>query len=266
MLDIATTRTELMRRVTDLAKITNSARQELSILTQMSEALVADRSYHMQSQVAQNTSEIRNIVTTNTNIHHTLNMLQSILCGLFAFALLDRVTGTWTVTNREWATALVETLFAAPYLFLGFNMVTWLVVAYVCARMISNKSANTAMFAQVKIVLDEKIKNTDRFAVWVTTKTILFEDATWELDRNNTKCMWQEDRPMDWGGCAPRIEIEYDSEHGYLFAVTVYYSKATGKLTPSELRARVMDELKDWDIIEEAAFMQEGADDEEEDD
>jgi len=257
VLDIATTRMELMRRVTDLAKITNSARQELGILTNMSEALVADRSYFMQNQLNQNTSEIRTIVTTNTNIHHTLNMVQTLLCGLFSFALLDRITGTWTVTNREWAQTIVEMLFGVPYLFLIFNLAVWLLVGYTCAKMIKTKSANTAMVAQVKLVLDEKIASTDRFYIWLASKTILFEDATWELDRNNTKVMWQETNASQWGGFAPKIEVEYDSEHGYIFSVSIMYSKAKGKLSPSDLRARIMDEMRDWDVVEEAAFMQE---------
>ena len=106
-------------------------------------------------------------MTTNTNIRHTLNMIQTILCGLFAFALLDRITGTWTVTNRKWAESLVETLLSTQYLFLVFNLVVWFAVAHGCANLIKERAASTEMFATIKIILDEQISDTERFAVWL---------------------------------------------------------------------------------------------------
>jgi len=265
VLDIATTRMELMRRVTDMAKIISSAKQELAILTQMSESLVADRAYFQQNQLTQNTAEIRNIVTSNTNIRHTLNMVQTILCGMFAFALLDRLTGTWTVTNRVWAQGLVETLLSTQYLFLIFNLLVWAGVAHGAARVIRGKTQDTEMFSTVKIQLDEEINDTERFTVWLAGKSIIFEDATWDLDRNNTKVTWQEEVPVEWGGHAPRIECEYDADNSYILSVSIMYSRAEGKLTTQELRAKIMDELRDWDIVTEVAFLDEQLSDDEED-
>ena len=97
-------------------------------------------------------------------------------------------------------------------------------------------------------------------------KTILFEDATWDLDRNNTKVTWQEENPVEWGGHAPRIECEYDADNSYILSVSMFYSKAEGKLTTQELRAKVMDEMREWDIITEASFLDEQMEEDEEED
>lgn len=257
VLDVATTRHELMRRITDLRKTTTSSKQELAILTQMSEALVADRAYYMQNQLNTNTASIRDIVITNTNVHHTLNMVQTILCGLLAFALLDRLTGTWTVTNREWAQTIVEPLLGSPYIFLILNLMCWAGLSYACARTITKKSQETAMYAQIKLILDEKIHNVERFTVWLSTKDIVVEDSTWEVARNSSKIMWQEKGKTDWGGFAPKVELEYDADNSYILNVTVYYSKAHGKLVPPELRARILDELREWDVIAAADALDE---------
>ena len=72
-----------------------------------------------------------------------------------------------------------------------------------------------------------------------------------------------EEKPSEWGGYAPKVEVEYDSEHWYIFAITIFYSKAVGKLKASELRAKMMDELREWDLVEEPDFMtEENSDDE----
>jgi hypothetical protein len=95
---------------------------------------------------------------------------------------------------------------------------------------------------------------------------VLFEDATWELDRNNTKVTWVEEKPVEWGGSAPRIEVEYDADNSYILSCSMTYSKAEGKLTCGELRAKIMDEMREWDIVGEVPFLDEAAEDSEEED
>merc|ERR1712093_654528 len=118
----------------------------------MSESLVADRGFYMQNQLNSNTADIKHIVTQSMNVHHTLNMVQTILCGLLAFSLLDRVTGTWTVTNRKWAIGIVEALFGTPYFFFILNIGLWLALGAITARMITSRSRKTAMYTQVKVI------------------------------------------------------------------------------------------------------------------
>jgi hypothetical protein len=240
-----------MHRVTDLAKTVLSSKQELAILTQMSESLVHDRSHFMQGELIKNTNDIRQVVFTNISIHHTLGMIQVILCGLLGFALLDRLTGTWTVTNREWASSFIDLLLGTPYLFLCLNLSVWLVLGWQMQRINSNKSEKSSMISNVKIILNEKILAPERMKAWISSKTVMFSDATWEVDRNNTKVMWNETNHMAWGGSGPRLEVEYDDDNSYLFSIGITYKMAEGKLTPQELKEKVMAELRDWNIVDE---------------
>jgi len=263
VLDISQTRHELNRRVTDLAKNTSSQRQELAILTSMAENLVYDRQHFMQKVLDQNTSEIKTVVTTNQSLQHSLGMLQVVLCGLFAFALLDRLTGMWTVTNRDWAQSIVEPLLSSAYIWLGFNLAAWFLVAYGATKVLNKKDIMVSSTTTVKIVLDEKLPDEKRFKVWIDQKEILLEESTWELDRNISKVLWKETGASSWGGYAPQIELVYDSEFWFLNTITVHYLRSKGNLKPAEIRARMLDELREHHIVEDTS---EEADEEEEDD
>ena len=105
----------------------------------MAENLVSDRQFFMQKILKQNTGEIKTVVSARSfvvsfellcctgahqlfitaldgtcasrDVRRTSSGPYAYLCcrcGLFAFALLDRITGMWTVTNREWAVTIVE--------------------------------------------------------------------------------------------------------------------------------------------------------------
>jgi hypothetical protein len=251
VLDISSARHELTRRVTDLAKNTASQRQELNILTIMADNLVNDRQHFMQKILQQNTREIKTVVDTNYTLQHTMSMVQVVMCGLFAFALLDRITGMWTVTNREWANSIIEPMLQSPYMWLIVNVAGWIVVAYGVGKVLVKKSATSMNTTTVKLVLDEKMQNEEYFITWKEGKNIILEESTWELNRNISKVTWQESSSLFWGGYAPQIEVVYDSDFWFINTVTVHYLRAKGSMTPAEIRTQVLEELRENQVIQD---------------
>merc|ERR1711939_667794 len=128
-------------------------------------------------------------------------------------------------------------------------MLLWLGLAAVSGLMVFRKAKITEQQTQIKVVFDSPIHDLDRFEAWLDTKKILSEDATWDKDTNITKSMWQETKATAWGGFAPKVEVEYDSVNNYILNVSVFYTRAKGNLTTSDLRLRVIDELRDWRVI-----------------
>ena len=105
----------------------------------------------------------------------------------------------------------MEPLLGTPYFFLFLNLMLWGLLGFVTTRTIARRGERSAMQAVVKIVLDEPIGNLERFQIWVAGKDIISEDTTFELGSNNTKVLWQETTSTDWGGYAPKVELEFDS-------------------------------------------------------
>jgi hypothetical protein len=252
VLDIARVRHELQRRITDLHKNTKSSHHELTILRQMSDGMKEDRMFHLQGILNENTKQIANVVQANAEQSVCLSAVQVILAGTLAFSLLDRFTGTWSVTNRAWATSMIEVLLATPYLWLGFNIVLWLTLATVINNKVRSMGQSKTLIAEVTMQMNEEC-NLELLDIYLEDKNIVTQNVKYEFENVVQEVTWveAESQKSAWGGACPKITILYDNEHAFILSIVVHYSKYEGKLTPKELRECVMTELTDNRVIAE---------------
>lgn len=245
-------RHELQRRVTDLHKNTKSSHHELTILRQMSEGMKEDRMFSLQETLNQNTKMIADIVQANAEQSVCLTMMQVILAGTLAFAVLDRFTGTWSVVNREWAKDFIDLMLGTPYLWFIFNMILWSVMGWFIGRTVRKKGSDKALVMDIKCRLNEEC-NIEMMDMYLSEKEIISENVRYDASGIVQEITWVESskRKTAWGGTCPRITLLYDDEHGYLLDVLVHYSKAEGKLKPKEVREAVMQELLDYRVLPE---------------
>jgi len=264
VLDIGQTRHELNRRVVDLAKNTVTMQEELKVLNHMCKCLVSERGMALRRELQKNTGEIRTVVNSNYANQQSLDLIQAVLCTLLAFCIMDRFSGTvWSATNRDWAASLVESLLSSAFMYLFVSLAAWFVIAFLALRNLKRKHFELVNTTTMKIQFDEKMNNHNAFNIWIMKKNIIVQETNWESDFNISKVVWLEDAAASWGGHAPRCEAIYDSDHWYLNSVTVHYKRSEGKLTPAELRARVLDELRENHIIASAVGLAAEEEDEE---
>merc|ERR1712072_405213 len=144
VLDIARVRHELQRRITDLHKNTKSSHHELTILRQMSEGMKEDRMFRLQETLNSNTKAIADVVQTGNEQSIALSGMQVILTGSLAFAVLDRLTGTWSVVNREWALSMIDQLLGTPFIWFILNMLLWFGLATFATRSVKKMGIQKA--------------------------------------------------------------------------------------------------------------------------
>lgn len=216
----------------------------------MCKCLVSERDRALRKDLYKNTFEIRTVVNSNYANQQSLELLQAIMSITLGFALIDRLSGTvWSATNRDWALGIAEPLLATPLMYLFVSLVAWFGIAWLGLRDVAQKHAGNSNITTVKLQFDEKMNNHNAFNIWIMKKNVIVQEVNWEAHHNVSKVVWLEEAASSWGGHAPRIEVVYDSDHWYLNSVTIYYQRSKGKLTPTELRARILDELRENHVI-----------------
>ena len=263
-LDISRVRHELQRRITDLAKNTKSANHEIEILRQMSLGMKEDRMFRLQETLNTNTKAVTDVVQANQEAAISLTMMQIILVGSLAFQVLDRLTGEWTVVNREWANAFIEPMLAQPFAWFIVNIAAWLLLGFFVLRMVAKKSQNKSQVVDIQIRLNEEL-NIDLLDIYVDTKDVVQEDVVYTPTGQTTKTTFKEGplSKSSWGGTCPKVTLEYDDEHGFMLSVYVHYSKAEGSLKPKEIRERILSELTEQRVLKHDRDAEEDEDDEE---
>ena len=264
-LDISRVRHELQRRVTDLAKNTKSASHEIDILRQMSLGMKEDRMFRLQETLNTNTKAVSDVVQANQEAAISLTMMQIILVGSLAFQILDRLTGEWTVVNRDWANAFIEPMLAQPYAWFVINILAWLGLGYFVLRMVARKGADKSQVVDVQIRLNEEL-NVDLLDIYIDTKNVIQEDVVYAPTGATTKTTFLEDanKKSSWGGTCPKVTLEFDDEHGYMLSVYVHYSKSEGSLRSKEIRERILSELMEQRVLKHDRNADEEEDEEDE--
>jgi WD repeat-containing protein 35 len=121
---------QLKRRVKDLYKNMAGARHELTVLNEMTNIVSTEKAFQQNEAIRINTRTLCEMQEINERAAKTLLIIQVILSGSFAFDLLDRLTGEWTVADQTWMKSFVEVMiFSNPGLWFFVSLFTWLGVA-----------------------------------------------------------------------------------------------------------------------------------------
>ena len=157
--------------------------------------------------------------------------------GTLAFAILDRVTGGWSMIGEEgssWGrTVLAPMIETVPMLWFVVNMGAWLVMGLVLYRYMQRLGdlADDVLLMQLK-PLNLKLRSIDRLRDYVETKTITGEslelaglvhkrNLTWEVDSTS------EENLRHWYGSPPKISLQCDEANEFLLGATLEFKDKT---------------------------------------
>jgi hypothetical protein len=120
---------QLKRRVKDLHKNMAGARHELAVLNEMAAIVSHERDFQQNEAIRLQTRSLCELQEINERTAATLLLIQVLLAGLLAFALLDRVTGDWTVVNTDWMQNFLEVMmYKNPSLWFFFSLFIWAIM------------------------------------------------------------------------------------------------------------------------------------------
>lgn len=257
-LEIGGMRNQLVRRAMDLKKNIAGSHRYLNVLREMSAAISEAKMFSYNSSIDSNTRRVLELHETHTKSSESLQLIQYILTGSFAFMILDRITGpAWNVLQASWMESFWNSvILSTPLLWALISFLVWGVAVGLVYWMFKSSYFISQGVTSIKLVIQRKI-HVDRLKSFISTKAYSFEERLYNELNDTIKITYTDNVKKDWGGTRPVIVVEYDERNSFLHTVTISYNRRMANknlvFTAEELRAKMLEELNSMDIWDVAA-------------
>ena len=242
---------DVQLRATDLEKLVHGASHELSNLQQMTDVINTKQLEDVFKNVESNTKFLVDASAANERASASLEVMQVILAGSFAFDIVDRISGgSLNITVPDWINYMVvDPIISVPMLWFFLNMIWLFIVGYSLMQLMGylGELANGALTCRVQ--LNKKI-NLPKFQAMIKTRTVEVTDAVSEPGSDLKKAAWQETDSKKWAGEPPKIEVQWNETYGFLLGVTFGVNTRNTTLDEEGLLKRFMEDLRSAGVVE----------------
>ena len=154
-------------RATDLIKLVHGSAQELGNLQQMTDVINTKQLEDVFKNVEGNTKFLVDASAANERASASLEVMQVILAGSFAFDIVDRLSGgTLNITVPKWVDdILVDKIIKIPFLWFGLNIIWLLLVSKLLLLFMAylGKLANGALTLRMKLDLPISVQKLESY-------------------------------------------------------------------------------------------------------
>ena len=252
-LEIAGMRNQLVRRAVDLKKNIAGNHRFLDILREMSAVVTGNKMFQLHQSVDLNTQRLCQLADSNERTAGSLNILQIIIAGIFAFEVLDRLTGQWSVANASWfASFYTSAIQDSPFLWFFISILGWIACGAVVAYIFHNGNFVKQGLTVVRLKINRKVF-VEKLRAFLLAKLHSVEEHNYDAFNDIVKITYVDNQKKDWGGSKPTITFEYDERNAFLLTVTVAYNRRKAKqalvFTAEELKAKITEELNLMEVL-----------------
>lgn len=238
---------QLKRRVRDLHKTVSGARHEAALLNEMANIVSSEKSFQQNEAICMNTRTLCELQEINERSASTLLIMKVMLSGLLAFSILDRITGSWTVTDQDWIKGFVTLmLYNNPGLWFFFSLLAWVIVGTSTIFILRYLEFRAHGVVSIKVERKAPIQLKHLFH-YLRDKSLENESRHYEGGVRITKVVWKEKDTRKWGGTAPVIELEYDEQNAFMLRLAISYKKRQAPkafaFNANELYTRLIQEM-----------------------
>lgn len=195
------------------------AKNQLRTLQQMTDVINTKQLEDVFKNVEANTKALVDASEANERSSASLELMQVILAGSFAFDIVDRLSGgSLNITVPKWVVdGIIDPIISKPGLWWVLNM-CWLVLISVLLRTLMAYLGRQATgFLTLRVRINRKM---DQRAIrrYLASKSVKVSEIATEAGSQIEKVAWEEpsQNAPEWGGSAPTIEITFDFVHGFL--------------------------------------------------
>ena len=193
-LQIADIAGQLSMRVLDLKKIMDGVRQELAHMRHLAGIVAESRMYRLNESVHANTRQLVELNATGERTAATLQMLMFIFAGILAFAILDRLTGQWTVMDTQWFADFSNPLIRNyPIVWFGFSLFTWALVGWAVSSFLHYAVFLSGGVMRLRVRIMQRLLM-DRFNIFLSNKPMLQEERNYDERNTVVYDSWEENR------------------------------------------------------------------------
>jgi len=263
-LGISGMRNQLLRRAIDLKKNISGISRNLDVLREMSGVVSESKMFLLNESLYLNTKQLCQLQDASERSAGSLQILQNIFGGMLAFDVLDRLTGTWTVSTSPWFTSFYESFVQnIPMGWFIASFLVWGITAGLIMQSFRSAHYIKQGVTTVRIKINRKIF-VEKLNDFLRLKLHSAEERTYDDMQDICKITYTDNLKNDWGGAKPVITLEFDERNEYLFAITVQYNRRMANkqmvFSAEELRKKIMSELNMMDVWDLASEDKSGED------
>jgi len=271
-LEVEYIKDSVQERINDLKKNVEGSQNWMQSLREMVSIIKEQLSYKSREAMTDSVKNLQGVLRATDRAATATEVMQTMLSGSLAFALLDRATGSWDVVNdpldttnaapgSTWGNEYIKkTLIDKEWMWFGVNMGFWFLfggllmwfLGWLASRL---KGVITLNFKMCQRIDLKQLKR------YLKLKGVDDLDESFEMDDKQClrKCSWEEANRVVWQGTPPKIDMYIDMLHGYIINVTIVYNKNTGLLRDTDLKTVLIDELEATEVIEKTEALKEDA-------
>ena len=255
-------RCDLIWRVVDLKRHTQGSRTELDGVYAMLPMQCDAQLTGLRRMMKVQNGQLELMFEASARMSSAIYVMLSILAGTLAFDLLDRITGSWSISDAAWAKNTLDILLHAPAAWFGISLVAWYSVNWASRRAVARHMAQNAgnalvsgLSLRIRCSLDISVRALNMFLL---AKDVLCE-STEILGTVGAviKVARYRERHADrekWLGCPPVVELTYLDDQHLLVGIRLHvdhgWNQKDGKrIRVSALRKVIFQELQDQSVI-----------------
>merc|ERR1711871_1429791 len=220
VLDAPTMKGDIMMRANDLVKLIEGARNQLVTLQQMTDVINTKQLEDVFKNVEANTKYLVDASAATERSRASLEVMQIILAGSFAFDIIDRLSGgTLNIVVPNWIEDyIVRPVISVPGLFWILNMVWLFAVSVALTKLMKHLGSLASGALTLRVKVNRKV-DIEKLREWCALKRPDVTDSICEIDTKLKKMAWTETDSSIWEGATPDIEVLYDDKYGFLLIV-----------------------------------------------
>ncbi|GMF30896.1 unnamed protein product [Phytophthora lilii] len=193
-LDLKKQHHDILLRARDLEKLVHGAKYEIVNLRQMAEVLNTSELEDIFKTVEGNTKVLADSSLTVEQCGSSLELVQVLLAGSFAFTLLDRIPGgSLNVDMPEWVeTAFAKAIIDVPLLFFVLNMI-WMAGCIYALIWYKKKRSHEVEYGRrtLRIKVNKAI-DVEKFEVFLGTRVLDKQESVSQLASEVRRVVWKD--------------------------------------------------------------------------
>lgn len=193
-LDLKKQHHDILLRARDLEKLVHGAKYEIVNLRQMAEVLNTSELEDIFKTVEGNTKVLADSSLSVEQCGTSLELVQILLAGSFAFTLLDRIPGgTLNVSMPDWVdTAFTKTIIDVPLLFFVLNMIWMVACIYALIRYKKKRSHEEEFGRRTLRIKVNKAINIEAFETFLGTRILDKQESVSQIASEVRRVVWKD--------------------------------------------------------------------------
>ena len=250
VLQLDDTNQRLERRIRDMRKNLDGASRELRSLKSAADVITGNKEFKVNENVSNNTKNLEEVFRANERASTSLEIMQVVLAGSLAFAILDRFHCLYmgVAGDIDWAIKAFDWYLQTPMVMFIINMTWWFILGTLFKRMIKYAGVKSAGILSIRYTTNCRF-NVRAMQAFLQIAKPEMEDSESDVGMNLKKFTWDETDEIRWRGRPPKIEIIVDLKNSFLLSVFIQIASRRNKCTHADAKRQLFARLREFGLI-----------------